>query len=46
MADLVRDDVRLREVAGRAEALVQLPVETEVDVELVVAWTVERPDRG
>ena len=34
VADLVRDDVGLGEVAGRAEAPFQLVVEAEVDVDL------------
>ena len=46
MPDLVRDNVSLREVAGRAEAILQVAVEREVDVELLVGGAVERPDRG
>src|SRR6266511_1136828 len=42
MADLVRDHIRLREVAGRAEALAQLVVEAEVDVYLLILGAVER----
>jgi len=41
--ELVRDDVRLGEIARRAEALAQLVVEAEVHVELVIGGTVERP---
>ena len=44
MADLVGDDVGLGEVSWRAEALIQLAEEREVDVELVITRTVERPD--
>ena len=36
MADLVRDHVGLREIARRVEALLQLVVEVEVDVDLLV----------
>ena len=44
MADLVRDDVGLREVAGRVEALLQLLHEREIEIDLVVARAVERAD--
>ena len=37
MAELVRDDVRLREVARRPEALGQLVEESEIEVDLVIA---------
>src|SRR6185436_12748581 len=43
--DLVRDHVGLGEVARRAKARLQLPVEGKVDVELLVAGAVERPHR-
>ncbi len=46
VADLVRDDVGLREVARRAEARLQLVVEGEVDVDLLVGGAVEGADRG
>jgi hypothetical protein len=46
VADLVRDHVRLREVAGRAQALAEQLVEREVDVHLLVAGAVERPHVG
>ena len=36
MADLVRDDIGLREIAGRIEAVLQLLVEDEVDINLLV----------
>ena len=45
MAHLVGDDVRLREVPRRSEALVELPEEREVDVDLAVLRTVEGPHR-
>jgi hypothetical protein len=43
MADLVRDDVGLREIAGCAETRPQVAIEREVYVNLLVARTVERP---
>src|SRR5438067_554269 len=43
MADLVRDDVRLREVTWRLEAVLQVAIEGKVDVELLVVRAVERP---
>ena len=46
MADLVRDDVRLCEVAGGAEALAQRAEEVEVEIDLLVLRTVERPGGG
>src|SRR6185503_20838180 len=45
MPDLVRDDIGLREVAGRAEALRQLVEEGEIDIDLRIARAVERPGR-
>ena len=45
VADLVRDHVGLREIARRVEALAQVAVEGEVDVDLLVAGAVERPHR-
>src|SRR4029079_5153603 len=44
MLDFVRDHVGLREVSGRAEALLQVAVEAQVDVDAVVIRAVERPD--
>ena len=41
MPDLVRDHVGLGEVAGRAEAVLQLAVEREVDVDGVVVRAIE-----
>src|SRR5262249_56320842 len=46
MPQLVRQDVSLGELPGRAEAVTQLVVEAKVDVDLVVAGTVERPAGG
>ena len=45
MADLVGDHVGLREVAGRAEAIAQVAVEVEIDVDLLVGRAVERTHR-
>ena len=45
MADLVRDHVGLGEVARCLEAVLQLPVEVEVDVDLVIERAIERPHR-
>src|SRR5215470_492253 len=45
MADLVGDDVGLGEVAGSAELVAQVTVERQIDVDLVVAGTVEGADR-
>jgi hypothetical protein len=42
MTDLVREHIRLREIARRAEALLQLFVKGEIDVDLLVFRTVER----
>src|SRR4051812_24308162 len=44
MSDFVRNDVRLREVARRAEALVQFSKKTEIQIDLRIRRTVERPD--
>ena len=46
VADFVCDDVGLREIAWRAKALIELAEERQVQVDLVIAWAVERPDRG
>src|SRR4028119_88491 len=43
VADFVRDDIGLREIAGRAEARAQITIEGEVYVNLLVSGTVERP---
>ena len=45
MPDLVRDHVGLREIARRLEALAQLAVEAEVDVDLLIGRAVERTHR-
>ena len=45
MPDLVRDDVGLGEVARRAEALIELLEEREVEIDLAVGGAVERPHR-
>src|SRR5205085_10826753 len=46
MPDLMRDDVGLRELAGRAEAAAQLVEEGKVDVDLFVGWAVKRAGGG
>ena len=46
VADLVRQHVRLREVARGTEPLLELAVEPEVDVDLVRRRAVERPGGG
>ncbi len=40
--DLVCDDVCLRKVAGRSEAIRQQPVEVEINVDVAVAGAIER----
>ena len=45
VADLVRDDVRLCEVAGRAEALRQLVEEAQIEINLAVLRAVKRTGR-
>src|SRR5436305_13678181 len=45
MPHLVRDHVRLGEVARGSESARQLPVEAEVDVHALVGRTVEGPHR-
>ena len=45
VTELMREDVRLGEVAGRLEAAVELVEEAEVDVDPLVERAVERPRR-
>lgn len=45
MSDLMSENVRLREISGSSEALLQLVIEAEVDVHLLIFWTVERAGR-
>src|SRR5207237_7023912 len=45
MPKLVSEDVRFREIAGRAEAPLQLVVEAEIDINLLIERTVERTHR-
>ncbi len=45
MADLVRDDISLGEVAGGGEARSHLIEELKVEVHLPVTWAVERANR-
>src|SRR5687768_5337740 len=42
MTHFVRDDVGLREIAGRVETLAQRFVERQIDIDLFVTGTVER----
>src|SRR5579872_4265612 len=42
MTDLVREDVGLRELAGRAETCAQLVVKSEIDIYLLIGRAVER----
>ena len=46
VADLVRDDVGLREVSRRAEAVRQLAEEAEVQIDARVGRAIERADGG
>ena len=46
VTDLVGNHVSLREVPGRSQALLHDIVESGIDVELLVRWTIERPHRG
>jgi hypothetical protein len=45
VADLVRDDVCLGEVAGRLEAVFQILIESEVDVHRLIGRAIEGPHR-
>src|SRR5215831_8585133 len=45
MTQLVSQNVRLRELTGRAEARTQLVVKREVDVQLLIDRTIERAHR-
>ena len=45
MAELVGEDVGLREVAGRAKLAMQLVEEPEIEIDLAVGRTVERAGR-
>ena len=46
VADFVRDDVGLGEIAGNAEAAFQLVEETQVEIDFLVFGTIERSDGG
>src|ERR671931_472904 len=43
--DLMRDHVRLREIARRVKAVLQIAIERKIDVELLVVRAVERAHR-
>src|SRR4051794_37288289 len=45
MPELMRDDVCLGELAGRAETLAKVVVESEIDVDLLIVRTIEWSDR-
>src|SRR5262249_18526716 len=45
MTDLVGDDIGAREIARRAEALRKLPEELQIQIDVLVAGTVERAHR-
>ena len=46
MAEFVRDDVGLGEVAGGAEALTEFVEEPEVEIDVAIARTIERAARS
>src|SRR5437868_971223 len=46
MTELVGDDVRIREIAGRTESSTELVEETGVEIDLVIVRTIERSGRG
>src|SRR5206468_5523407 len=46
MADLVRDYISFREIAWCLEAARELVEKSRVEIELVIAGAVERPDGG
>jgi hypothetical protein len=41
MSNLVRENIRLREIARRSKSLIELIEERQVNVHLLVAWTVK-----
>ena len=43
VSEFVRQDVGLRELAGRSKSALQLVIKAKVNVDLLVLWTVERP---
>src|SRR5919202_4336207 len=45
MTELVREHIGLREISRRAEAPLQLVEEAQIEIDLVIAGTVERPGR-
>src|SRR6266545_3531434 len=46
MTNFVRDDVRLREVAGSAKAAIEIAKEREIEIHLAIVGTIERSYRG
>jgi hypothetical protein len=45
MSNLVRQDISLCELAGRAEFRFELIIEAKIDVDLLIRWTIERSRR-
>src|SRR5436305_12377361 len=45
MPDLMRQNIGLREISGRTKTSLQFVVKTQVDINLLVVGTVERPSR-
>jgi len=45
MAHFMSDNVSYREISGRPKAGPQLMEESQVDIKLFIAGTIERPDR-
>src|SRR5690349_23399575 len=46
MPDLMCQNIGLREISGRTETSLQFIVKAQVDIDLFVVRTVERPGRG
>src|ERR1700730_3192470 len=46
MSNFMGQDVGLGKLSGRAEALLQFVVEAQIDINLLILWTVERTGRG
>src|SRR5262245_57984923 len=44
VSDFVCDNVRLSKVAWRFETRTKFIVKGQIDIDLLIAWTVERPD--
>ena len=46
MANFVRNDIGLREVTWRVEALIEIAEEGQIEVDLVIIGAIKRTDRG